>query len=225
MLLGGCDYDEEEPIFMAPGSYGDVAVVVSSASLQGGVEQFIGQMNEEYTFVLSRESLFNVDTYPPDRWELAKGYKNIIVLWRVGDGGPVEKMLRGRLTDAGEARAARPRGALIELEEPFASYQHALVLAAPGRQELPASCSTAARTTCGPGSNRRTSSASCGATVTRASRAAHGEPVAPHRFFMEIPGAFRLNQDEPDGYPGVELMRRPRRGVSRWPGRTASIPV
>ena len=215
LLVGGCDFDDEDPIFMAPGSYGDIAVVVSSASLEGGVEQFIGQMNEEFTFVLSRESLFNIDIYPPDRWELAKGYKNIIVLWRVGDGGPVEKMLRGRLTDAGEARASRASGALIELEEPFASYQHALVLAASGRQELLRLLNRSTddlRTRIEEKNQQR--------IMRRYRHQGLANDVMAslwrrYRFFMEIPAAYHLNQDSPDGYPGVEFMRGgPSRGIT-----------
>ena len=98
--LSGCRYDEEKPIFMAPGSYGDIAIVVSDASMVGAVEDLKTAMNEEFTFVLAREKRFNFDVYPPDQVKLCEGYKNIIFLWRVGD----EVLIDGMLVN-GSARA------------------------------------------------------------------------------------------------------------------------
>ena len=102
--LSACDIDKEKAILMAAGSYGDIAVVVSSQTLGGSLAGFKQALNEEFTFVIAREPRFKLDVLTPDRWELCKGFKNIIFVWRVGDGGPVEKMLRKRLTDAGEER-------------------------------------------------------------------------------------------------------------------------
>ncbi len=213
--VGACGYDDEKPIFMAPGSYGDIAVVVSDAAMAGALDGFKAAINQEFTFVLAREPLFNIDVYTPDRWDLCKGYKNIIVLWRVGDGGNVSKELRRLLTDEAEQRAQTGTGAQIILDEPYASYQFGVVLAATDRNSL---LSYARREAEG---LRALFEAKSSERIMRRYRY---EGIATqlmadlwirHRFFMEIPAEFRLNQELPDGYPGVELMRTgPSRGLT-----------
>ncbi len=215
IVTGGCGYDEEKPIFMAPGSYGDIAIVVSSDAMVGAANALRDELNVAYTFVINREMLFNIDVYSPAKWELGRNYKNIIFLWRVGDGGPVEKVLRDQLSDAGAARAAEPGGALIELEQPFASYQHAVVITGRDRNSLVSSARARA------GDLRELFERKTRSRIMRRYRheGLNEQLMAriwrKHRFFMEIPGGFRLNQDEPDGYPGVELMMTaPSRGIT-----------
>ncbi|MEZ4388309.1 MAG: DUF4837 family protein [Candidatus Krumholzibacteriia bacterium] len=213
--LGACGYDKEKPIFMAPGSYGDIAIVVSDAALEGALDGFKAAINQEYTFVISRENLFNLDVYGPDRWELCKGYKNIIVLWRVGDTGPVEKEMRHLLTDAAQARAASGSGVVTEFVEPYASYQFGVVVSATDRNSL---LSFATREAAG---LRARFEAKSSERIMRRYRfegldtQLMADLWTRHRFYLEIPGAYRLNQELPDGYPGVELMRTgPSRGIT-----------
>lgn len=213
--LSACEYDREKPIFMAPGSYGDIAVVVSSEGLAGSLDTFKEAFDERYLFVLIEESLFNIDIYPPDRWELCKGYKNILFVWRVGDGGPVEKFLRSRLTDAGEARARSGAGTMLQIEEPFASYQHAVVAAGTDRNSLLSFLRHSAPEL------RELFERSSATRIMRRYRytglnqEAMNDLWLRHRFFLEIPAEFRLNQDSPDGYRSVELMQTgPSRGMT-----------
>ncbi len=215
LVAAGCGYDEEKPIFMAPGSYGDIAIVVSDVNLIGGLEPFRQQFNVEHTFVLSREKRFDIDIYEPDAWKLSRGYKNILFVWRVGDGGPVSEYLRDKLTDAGEERATSAAGALLPLENPFGSYQQAFIVSATDRNSLL--------------SYLRSNAADLRArfeekSAQRIMRRYRHEGLASqvmndlwlkHRFFLEIPSVFRINQDAPDGYPAVELMRTgPSRGIT-----------
>jgi hypothetical protein len=215
VALWGCGYDEEKPIFMAPGSYGDIAIVVSDRALIGGLDPFLADFNREYTFVISREELFNVDIYAPEDWELCQGYKNILFVWRVGDGGPVEGYLRDKLTDAGEAQARSGAGALLQLENPFGSYQHAFIAAATDRNSLLSYLRRNATDL-----RQRFEEKS----EQRIMRRYRYEGLASdlmnriwlkHRIFLEIPAVYRLNQDAPDGYPAVEFMRNePSRGLT-----------
>ena len=213
--LSACSFDDERPIFMAPGSYGDIAVVVSSDAMAGGLQGFKDAFNREFTFVIAREPEFNVDVYTPDKWELCKGYKNIIFLWRVGDGGAVEKMLRGRFNDEGEARVQTGTPVAVELKEPFASYQYALVVAGTDRNSL---LSYMRRNAAELRERFETKAAS---RIMRRYRHEGLETELmsnlwlKHRFFMEIPSRFKLNQDVPDGYPAVEFMQSgPSRGLT-----------
>lgn len=214
--VSGCSYDEEKPIFMAPGSYGDIAIVVSDASMVGAVEDLKTAMNEEFTFVLAREKRFNFDVYPPDQVKLCEGYKNIIFLWRVGDEGKLTRKLRDLLSDVGEERAAASgTGVRMELKDPFASYQFAVVLAATDRNSL---LSYARRSAVELG---KLFEAKSSQRIMRRYRfegldtQLMNDTWLRHRFWMEIPAVYRLNQDEPDGYPGMELIRtEPSRGIT-----------
>jgi hypothetical protein len=213
--LAACDLDQEKPILMAAGSYGDVAVVVSDASLASSVEAFAGALNQEYTFVLERESLLDIDVYTPDKWELARGYKNIFFVWRVGDGGPVEKLLRSRLTDAGEQLVASGTPRVIKLEDPFANYQYAVIVAGTDANSLLSYLRRNAQ------EFRQELESESAARIMRRYR---HEGLATqlmsdlwvrHRFYLEIPGDFRLNQETPSGYPAVELLQAaPSRGIT-----------
>jgi hypothetical protein len=215
LTLPACEYDREKPIFMAPGSYGDIAVVVSSAALAGALGTFQTAFNQSFTFVLVEEDLFKLDVYEPDRWDLCKGYKNIIFVWRVGDGGPVEKFLRNQLTEEGEARAAVASGVLLQIEEPFASYQHALVAAGTDRNSLISFMRNHAV------EMREVFETTSARRIMRRYRhtglnaEAMDQVWLRHRFFLELPAEFVLNQDSPDGFGGVEFMQTgPSRGLT-----------
>lgn len=215
LWLAACEYDRDQPIFMAHGSYGDVAIVVSSPELAGALQTFLDAFNETYLFVLAEETLFNIDFYTPDHWERGKAYKNIIFVWRVGDGGPVERFLRGRLTDAGEARASTPAGTLMQMEEPFASYQHAVIAAGTDRNSLISFLRRNAPELRELFVNDAADRIMRRYRHTGLNSQAMNEIWLRHRFFLEIPAEFKLNQDQPDGYPAIELMRTgPSRGLT-----------
>ncbi len=215
LWLAACDLDQEKSILMAAGSYSDVAVVVSDESLASSVEAFAEALNQEHTFVLARETLLDIEVYTPDRWKLAKGYKNIIFVWRVGDRGPVEKMLRGRLTDDGEDYVSRGVPTVVKLEDPFANYQHAVIVAGSDRNSLLSFLRRNAS------EFRDQIEAESSSRIMRRYRYEGLNTQlmidlwTRHRFHMEIPGEFRLNQETPDGYPAVELLQpSPSRGIT-----------
>jgi len=213
--LTSCDVDKEKAIFMAPGSYGDVAVVVSHASMAGNLGGFKSAFNEELTFILARENRFKIDVFTPDKWDLCKGYKNIIFVWRVGDGGPVEKMLDERLSKAGRSRVQTGSGTILQMEEPFASYQIGVIVAATDRNSLFSYLKNQA-----PELRERFERESSLRIMRRyrhdgINSALMQDLWRRHRFFIEIPTVFKLNQDSPDGYPAVELMQTaPSRGLT-----------
>jgi len=215
LAFGACGLDQEKPILMAPGSFGDIAIVVSDPELASGLQPFKDAFNEEYTFVIAHEPLFHIDTYPPDQWELCKGYKNILFVWRVGDGGRVEKFLRGRLGDAGHPVPSSSAGVILTMDDPFANYQHAVIAAGTDRNSLLSFLRRQAVDL------RRQFEEQSNARIMRRYR---HEGLATqlmtdlwirHRFFLEIPAEYRLNQETPDGYPAIELMQTgPSRGLT-----------
>lgn len=211
----GCEYDREKPIFMAPGSYGDLAVVVSSNELVGAVQAFEAGFNQRFTFVLVEEPLFKLSIYPPDRWDRCKNYKNILFLWRVGDGGPVEKYLRGRLTAEGRARAASGSGATLRLDEPFASYQHAVIVSGTDRNSLMSYLRSSADQLRDIFVQNSAERIMRRYRYTGLNTGVMNDLWVRHRFSMDIPNEFKLNQNQPDGYPGVEFMQTgPSRGLT-----------
>ena len=213
--LSACDIDKEAAILMAAGSYGDIAIVVSSKAMAGSLDGFKQSFNDEFTFVISREPRFNIEVFTPDRWEQCKGYKNIIFVWRVGDGGPVEKMLRDRLTEAGEDRVLRGTPTVLEFKEPFANYQYAVIVASTDRNSLISHLQRNATKLRDQIEEKSTA---------RILRRYRHEGLATrlmtdlwirHRFYLEIPVVFQLNQEMPGGYPAVELLRTgPSRGIT-----------
>ena len=93
LVTAGC-VDREKSILMAAGSYGDLAVVVPDASSEPMVRRFLDRFNVTHTFVIREEGEFKPDIFPPERWDLAKGYKNVLLLVVLGDDGDVAKAAR-----------------------------------------------------------------------------------------------------------------------------------
>ncbi|HOX26310.1 MAG TPA: DUF4837 family protein [Candidatus Krumholzibacteria bacterium] len=213
--LFSCGDEAENPMLMAPGSYGDVAIVVSDPALSASLPAFKESFNEEFTFVIAREPLFQIDEYPPEKWELCKTYKNILFVWRVGDGGPVEKYLRGLLDDDAEARLNTAAGVVHTVVDPFANFQFAVIVAGTDRNGLLSFLRRQAPAL------RASFEEQSAARIRRRYRQ---EGLATElmsdlwiqcRFFLEIPAEFKLNQMTPDGYPAVELMQTgPSRGLT-----------
>jgi hypothetical protein len=207
--------DRESGILMAAGSYGDLAVVHSVEELSGAAERFVAAINEDMTFVIQRENRFNVDIYGPRDWELARGYKNLLLLTVLGEGGPVEKGVRDLVSDETLARLAEGRGGLIQLDDPYATYQFALVVASTDRNSLLSVLRNNAervRTLIEERNRKR---------IQRRNRQT-GLSVdlvnlywQRYGFLLELPREFRENQAEPEGFPAVELMRNaPSRGIT-----------
>jgi hypothetical protein len=128
--LAGCDLDKDEGILMAAGSYGDIAVVLSHDSLRGAVQPFLDRLNTPVTFVIKEENPYNIDIFGPRKWDLCKGYRNILFMVRWGDGGPVEKKCQSLLSDDSLLRLQQGAGGLAQFNDPFARYQFGLMVGA-----------------------------------------------------------------------------------------------
>jgi hypothetical protein len=55
LLTTGCGYDENKGLFMAPGAYTDLAVVLSSEGLNPLASRFLTGFNTTKTFVIKEE--------------------------------------------------------------------------------------------------------------------------------------------------------------------------
>jgi hypothetical protein len=222
---GGCGIDSEKGILMAAGSYGDLAVVMSTDGLRPAADRFMGAMNLEKVFVIKPETLFKADFFGPQKWELAKGYKNALFLVRLGDGGEVEKAARKLMSTEAWEKLNAGGGGIVRVVDPWSTYQQVVVVASRDRNNL---SSILAKNTekirlLFEDSNRE--------RILRRNRY-DGLNTAQmdaywdrYGFFLEIPAAFEQNQLEPDGFAGLELMRTgPSRGISlSW--RPAADPV
>ena len=215
LLSTGCGYDENKGIFMAPGAYGDLAVAVSSDGLVPLANRFLGNLNTTKTFVIKEETLFQADVYPARRWDLAKGYKNSLFLIRIGDGGPAESAIRKALPRATWKRLSQGGGGVVKLNDPWASYQLAVVVASRDRNNLG---SLLTRNT---DKIREIFNKSSRERILRRNRyEGLNTPLMDDHwnrfgFFMEIPAVFERIQFLPDGFPGLELMKKgPSRGIT-----------
>ncbi len=214
-LSSGCGYDENKGLFMAPGSYSDLAVVLSSPGLEPLANRFLGLLNTPKTFVIAEETTFITDTFQADRWDLAKGYKNSIFMIRIGDGGPAESAVRKALPKETWERLASGGGGVVKLNDPWASYQLAVVVASRDRNNLG---SLLTRNT---DKIREIFASSSRERILRRNRyEGLNTPVMDDHwnrfgFFMELPADFERIQFLPDGYPGVEMMKKsPSRGIT-----------
>lgn len=215
LLTAGCGYDENKGLFMAPGAYGDLAVVVSSPELTPLANRFLGVFNTTRTFVIAAEPTFVADVYPPDRWDLAKGYKNSIFLVRIGDGGPAESAIRKALPGETWEQLGKGGGGVVKLNDPWASYQLAVVVASRDRNNL------GSLLTKNTDKIRDIFAESSRERILRRNRyEGLNTPLMEDHwnrfgFFMEIPRDFERIQFLPDGFQGVELMKKgPSRGVT-----------
>lgn len=220
LLICGCGIDSEKGILMAAGSYGDLAVVMSQDSLRPLADRFMAGMNLEKTFVIKPETLFKPDFFGPDRWELAKGYKNALFLVRIGDQGGAEKAARKLMSADAWEKLSGGGGGIVKVIDPWSTYQQVVVVASRDRNNLGSilTKNSAKIRTIFEDSNRE--------RILRRNRY-DGLNTAlmdafwnRYHFFLELPAEFRQNQLEPDGFPGLELMLNgPSRGISlMWRG-------
>ena len=215
VFQAGCGLDREKGILMAAGPYGDLAVVLSDDALRPGVQQFLKTFNQEITFVIKPESLYQIDVLGPDNWDLAKSYKNSLFIVRLGDGGPVEKKIRKLISREALDNLAEAGGGVVKLNEPWATYQLAIVVASPDRNTLTSILhrkTDMIRDLLQEGNRER--------ILRRARYEGLSTDLMSYYwqkfgFILEIPNSFQQNQLEPDGFPAVELMRTgPSRGVT-----------
>ena len=215
LAAAGCGVNKEKAILMAAGSYGDLAVVVSDAELRPVADRFVAQLVTEKTFVIRPEPTFNVDIFEPDRWELAKGYKNVLILVDLGKGGAAAKGARKAISKETWERLESGGGGVVQAKDPWSTYQHLVVAASRDRNNLSSILSRNVDKirTIYEESNRerilrRNRYDGLNTNLVNACMDRLG-------FFLEIPGAYEQNQLQPDGYPGVELMRKgPSRGIT-----------
>lgn len=214
-LAGGCGLDDEKAILMAAGSYGDVAVALSDEALRPATDRFLAAFNPQVTFVIQPETVFKVDVFGPDHWEAARGYKNVLLLVRMGSGGSLEKQARRLVSADAWRKMEETGGGIVQVPDPWATYQLAVVVAA--------------RDVNGLGSILRNNPDKLRGIVEKENRerilrrARHdglqtGLMSRYWRelgFWLEIPGEFRQNQFRPDGFPGLELITNaPSRGIT-----------
>ncbi len=212
---GGCGIDSEKGILMAAGSYGDLAVVMSADGLRPVADRFMADMNLEKIFVIKPETLFKPDYFGPKKWDLAKGYKNALFLIRLGDGGDAEKAARKLMSADAWKQLNAGGGGIVKVIDPWSTYQQVVIVASRDRNNLGSILNKNSEKI------RRLFEDSSRERILRRNRY-DGLNTAQmdaywnrHGFFLEIPATYEQNQFEPDGFPGLELMRNgPSRGIS-----------
>ena len=213
--LTGCGFDSEKGILMAAGSYGDLAVVMSDEALRPLTDRFMSEMNVQKIFVIKPEPIFKADYFGPGNWDLAKGYKNALFLVRIGDGGNAEKAAKKLVSGEAWDRLTAGGGGIVKIIDPWSTYQQVVIVASRDRNSLGSILNKNTEKIRGlfEDSNR--------SRILRRNRY-EGLNTAQmdaywdrYGIFLEIPGEYLQNQLEPDGYPGLELMRNgPSRGIS-----------
>jgi Domain of unknown function (DUF4837) len=214
-VASGCDFDKEKGILMAAGSYGDLAVVVSDRDILPLAERFVGGLNAKKVFVIKEEHVFKPDIFRPNKLDIAKGYKNAILLVRIGDGGPVEKEVKGRVSNETWEKLSTGSGGMVQLNDPWATYQTVLVVASRDRNSLGSILNKKTeniRTLFDESSRQR---------ILRRNRytGLDTQLMNTYRerfgFSLEIPKDFKQNQVFPNEFPGLELLQAsPSRGIT-----------
>jgi hypothetical protein len=214
LALTGC-VDRNEAILMAPGSYGDMAIVASTEEMHGALGAVVNELNDEFTFVIAHERRFNVDVFGPDQWHLCKAYKNVLFALEVPRGGKVVDAVEDLVSRADFARLASGAQPLLYLDEPFAQYQFAAIIAGPDRNTVISLLRRSA-----PEIRAMVEEKSV-ARILRRNRydGLRTELMTQlwnlHRFYLEVPQEYALNQNRPGGYPAIELMQTgPSRGLT-----------
>jgi len=215
LAIGGCGIDREKGILMAAGSYGDLAVMLSDDGLRPVADRFLADFNTEKIFVIKPETIFKPDFFGPRHWENGKGYKNVLLLVRIGDGGGVEKNARKLMSGEAWSTLEAGGGGVVKVNDPWNTYQFAVVVASRDRNNLGA---ILLKNTDKIRSMIETANRD---RILRRNRydglntAVMDDLWRRYGFFLEVPGEYKENQREPDGYPGVELMRTsPSRGIT-----------
>ncbi len=215
LALPACNPADEQGIIMAAGSYSDLAVVVGGPQTEPLARRFLDQVNVNTTFVIKEEPLFRPDVYVGDQLELVHRYKNVILILRIGDGGSLEKRVKGMISKETWQHLANGPGGMVQLNDPWATYQTVLIVAAGDRNSLGSFLRAEAATI------RKIFEDSSRKRILRQFRYsgldtrlmnAYREQFG---FSFEIPKEFKQNQLKPEGFLGLELLRTgPSRGIS-----------
>ena len=216
----GCSFDKDKGILMAAGSYSDLAVVVSDRNMQPLAQRFLVGLNTQKTFVIKEEGLFNPDVFLPNQLDMGTGYKNVILLVRIGDGGPVEKIVKRKVSAETWKQLASGGGGMVQLNDPWATYQTVLVVASRDRNSLGSLLNNKTdkiRETFEESSRQRILRRNRYNGLDTSLMNAYRERFA---FSLEIPTSYPQNQLQPEGFPGIELLASsPSRGISvSWLG-------
>lgn len=200
---------------MAAGSYGDVAIALSDEALRPVTERFVGTFNPEFTFVIKPETLFNVDIFGPGQWDAARGYKNVLLLVRLGSGNGVERQAKRLVSREVWKQMETAGGGIAQVPDPWSTYQLAVVVVA---RDVNSLGSVLRRN---PEKLRTIFEESNRERILRRNRYDGLQTDLMDRywrefgFHLEIPVEFRQNQLQPNGFSGLELMANaPSRGIS-----------
>lgn len=215
VAAGGCGLSKEKAILMAAGSYGDVAIALSDEALRPTTERFLGAFNPEVTFVIKPETQFKVDIFGPDHLNAARGYKNVMLLVRMGSGNDVERQAKRLVSREAWQKMETTGGGIVQIPDPWSTYQLAVVVVARDINGLGSILRNNAEKfrTIIEDSNRE--------RILRRNRVEGLQTALADTYWrdlgfrLEIPAEFRQNQYRPDGFPGLELMANaPSRGIS-----------
>lgn len=215
IAAAGCGGRDRQPILMAAGSYGDIAVCLSSAGLEPAVAPGLARFNPPVTFVIKDEPTYKIDVFAGDDWRFGRDYKNLLLLVNWADGGPVVKALEKLLPEAERQRLRAGGGGLAQFNDPFAGDQFAVLVAAGDRNTLASLLNRNAERLQG----LFETSAHERLRRQQAREGIHDSLVTKywreHRFLISLPLAYRVSQDQPGGFPGVEWTRTgPTRGLT-----------
>ncbi|MGD9547985.1 MAG: DUF4837 family protein [Candidatus Krumholzibacteriia bacterium] len=215
LVAAGCGMEKDKGIFMAAGSYGDLAVVYSEDGLEPLARDFESRLGDLTTFVIKAEPRFNTDLYPAGKWELARGYKNAVFLVHLGQGGEAEKAVRGLLSAEAWDQLGTGQGGMVQRHDPWSTYQLLVVVASRDRNSL----SSLLRQNMD--RIRDTIENSNRERIQRRNRYDGLETRLMNvywerfGFYLEIPATYRQNQLDTGVHPGIELMQNsPSRGIT-----------
>jgi len=205
-LLAGCG-GGKDAIISAVGSYGDVALVLSDPRLEPLLERSRDLLSPQESFVLKSEPTYRFRTFTGKNWRDARSYRSLLLAVRWGDGGPVQGAVKRLLPKKALERALAGRGEVYTIRDPWLHGQLAFVAVAKDADALVTLLNRRApalRDTLAADIHRRI------AADHRAQGLLADPPARQHRrfgFSLELPAAYRENQCEPDGFPGVEWLR------------------
>ncbi len=212
---GGCGLDREKAILMAAGSYSDVAIALSDEALRPVTARFVGAFNPEFTFVIKPETLFKVDIFGPGQWDAARGYKNVLLLVRLGSGSGVERQAKSLVSREAWKEMETAGGGIVPVPDPWSTYQLAVVVIARDVNGLGSILRN------NPEKLRTIFENSNRERILRRNRHDGLQTGLMDRywrefgFYLEIPAEFRQNRLQPNGFSGLELMANaPSRGIS-----------
>jgi hypothetical protein len=216
LFLSGCDKPETDYIISAVGSYGDVAIITSSEQLQQRLFPEFESINSEEIFVLKKEKTLSFRYFQAKHWKNARNYRNIIIALDWSDGGKVQGLVKGMLSEERLNKLLSSPGGLVVIKDPWYRNQFAIVVVANSSSKLKKLLKD---------KNEIISREIYNSNMERLmsdnkKRGFHVEVVANYKkhlgLSIEFPLDYRQNQIMPDGYKGLEwiIPGPPTRGIS-----------